>query len=107
MERALNWRKALLPLGVVLLLGLGLLLRLYTAPVVVIEGPTALLYEPEVSYEMGNILSTLQAGDRGKLLWVRYSKDAKFYKIYLSDGRFGYVMDGGNFRLVSAGEHED
>jgi hypothetical protein len=107
MERALNWRKALFPLGVVLLLGLGLLLRLYTVPVVVIEGPTELLYKPEVNYEMGNVLSTPQAGDRGKLLWVRYSKDAKFSKIYLSDGRLGYVMDGGNFRLVSAGEHED
>src|SRR5438094_10401498 len=100
MKKAPSWRKAILPLGIVLLLEVGLLLRLYTAPVVVIEGPTALLYEPDPISMAGNVLATLRVGETGRLLWVRYSKDAKFYKIYFQDGRTGYVMYGGRFRLV-------
>ena len=107
MEKAPSWRKAILPLGIVLFLEVGLLLRLYTAPVMVIEGPTELLYEPDPIYVSGNVLATLQTGERGKLLWIRYSKDTKFYKIYLRGGRFGYVMDGSNFRLVPPNTGKD
>jgi len=102
MEGIVSWRKAILSLGILLFLGTGLLLGLYTAPTVIIEGSTELLYMPDLIYGPQNVLANLQTGERGKLLWSRYSKDAKFYKIYLGDGRCGYIMDGGNFRFASS-----
>ncbi len=102
-----SWTKLFLPLGVLVLLGIGGVLRLYTAPIVIMEGPTELLYEPDLIYASGNVLATLQAGEEGKLLWGRYSKDAKFYKIYLGNGRCGYVVHGGRFRIVPWDRAED
>ena len=70
---------------------------------VIIEGPTDLLSEPDTKDTPGNeVVATLQKGDRGKVIHVRYSKSFMFYKIKLDDGHTGYVMFGDKFKVVEA-----
>lgn len=67
---------------------------------VVIEGPTKVYAEPDVENAAGNrIVDILQPGTKGRVVDVRYSKDFKFYRIRLKDGRTGYVMHGDSFRV--------
>jgi len=77
--------------GLILLSVFILLYKYSVAPTLLIDKPTPLLSEAEL-YEHTKVLYVLYAGDRAKILWVTYSKDAKFYKVRMENGDMGYVM---------------
>ena len=69
--------------------------------VIVIEGPTKVLSEPECSfYKEVKEIAVLDKGDNAKVIGVRYPKDCMVYKIKIADGRVGYITYGDKFKVI-------
>lgn len=67
--------------------------------VVVVEN-TVEVFEEYPKNKPGNkLIATLSKGNKAEVIHVRYSKEFKFYRVRLEDGREGYVMFGDNFRV--------
>lgn len=73
---------------------------------VVIEEPTKLLKNPTpYNYPSTNpyeneIIAVLSSGDKGVVLGCEYGKDFKAYKVQMQDGKTGYLISGGDFKVL-------
>jgi hypothetical protein len=93
--------KLILTVGVILYIGGGVIGCNDTNSVLVVEGPTKVLPDPECSFYKGvKEIAVLDKGDRAQIIGVRYPKDCMVYKIKLANGRAGYITHGDKFKVI-------
>jgi hypothetical protein len=72
-----------------------------TNAVIIVEGPTKMLSEPECSFYQGvKEIAILNKGEKAQVIGVRYPKDCMVYKIKFADGRIGYITHGDSFKVI-------
>ncbi|WDT74384.1 MAG: hypothetical protein MPW16_14115 [Candidatus Manganitrophus sp.] len=69
----------------------------------IIEGSTEVLEEPfpkEYPGVSNKVIEVLQSGQEVEITGSQTGKDFKAYKMHLSDGRSGYIIAGGRFKVI-------
>ena len=93
--------KLILAVGITICISGGIMGCNDIKDVIVVEGPTKVLSDPECSFYKGaKEIAVLDKGDKVTVIGVRYPKDCMVYKIKLADGRIGYITYGDNFKVI-------
>lgn len=101
MGKIVKPRKLITAIGIVLCLSGGVMSCKENSSVVVIEGPTKVLAEPECSFYKGvKEFTVLDKGETVQVIGVKYPKDCMVYQIKLTDGRVGYITHGDHFKVI-------
>ena len=76
--------------------------------VLVIEKPTAVhgiiqasSQDPGTNVQLGNVIATLQPGERARAVGVYHGEDHDGFKVKLADGTEGLILAGDTFTVTS------
>jgi hypothetical protein len=76
--------------------------------VLVIEKPTEVhriiqtsSQDPSTNVQLGNVIATLQAGERARAVGVYHGQDHDGFHVKLADGTEGLILAGDTFKVTS------